>query len=42
LWPFTPTGACWLNLVWLAHLNEDPRLFIWIKTTDQILETVAG
>lgn len=27
---------------WLAHGNEDPRPFIWTKTTDQILETIAG
>ena len=27
---------------WLAHWNEDPRPFIWTKTSDQILETIAG
>jgi len=27
---------------WLAHRNEDPRPFTWTKTTDQILETIAG
>ena len=27
---------------WLAHRNEDPRPFIWTKTSDQILETIAG
>lgn len=27
---------------WLAHWNEDPHPFIWTKTTDQILETIAG
>ena len=27
---------------WLAHWNEDQRPFIWTKTTDQILETIAG
>lgn len=27
---------------WLAHWNEDPRPFVWTKTTDQILETIAA
>jgi transposase len=27
---------------WLAHWNEDPRPFIWTKTTDQIPQTIAG
>jgi transposase len=27
---------------WLAHWNEDPRPFIWTKTSDQILETIAS
>lgn len=27
---------------WLANWNENPRPFVWVKTADQILETVAA
>jgi transposase len=27
---------------WLAHWNENPRPYIWTKTADQILETLAA
>jgi len=26
---------------WLAHWNENPRPFVWTKTSDEILETIA-
>jgi len=27
---------------WLAHWNEDPRPYVWTKSSDEILETIAG
>jgi transposase len=27
---------------WLAHWNEDPRPYIWTKSSDEILETIAS
>jgi hypothetical protein len=27
---------------WLASWNENPRPFIWTKTADQILDTIAS
>jgi transposase len=27
---------------WLEHWNEDPRPFIWTKSSDEILETIAA
>jgi len=27
---------------WLEHWNEDPRPFVWTKSSDQILETIAA
>jgi transposase len=27
---------------WIANWNEDPRPFVWRKTADEILETLAG
>ena len=27
---------------WLGHWNEDPRPFVWTKSSDQILETIAA
>jgi transposase len=67
---FTPTSACWLNLVerwfgeltskllkrathrsvralnadiraWITTWNNDPRPYVWTKTADQILESIA-
>ncbi|HWT26268.1 MAG TPA: IS630 family transposase, partial [Solirubrobacteraceae bacterium] len=26
---------------WITHCNEDPNPYIWVKTADQILETLA-
>jgi transposase len=27
---------------WLAHWNEDPRPFVWTKSSEEILETIAS
>ncbi|MCL5942489.1 MAG: IS630 family transposase, partial [Actinobacteria bacterium] len=27
---------------WIAHWNENPRPYVWHKTADQILETLAA
>jgi hypothetical protein len=27
---------------WTNHWNADPKPFVWTKTADQILETLAG
>lgn len=27
---------------WIEHWNEEPRPFVWTKTADQILESLAG
>ena len=27
---------------WVAHWNENPQPFVWHKTADEILETLAG
>ncbi len=27
---------------WIEHWNEEPKPFVWTKTADQILESLAG
>jgi hypothetical protein len=41
---FTPTSASWLNLVirtFIQQHHRDPKPFVWHKTADQILDSVA-
>jgi hypothetical protein len=26
---------------WIAHWNEDPKPYVWVKTADQILASLA-
>jgi hypothetical protein len=27
---------------WIEHRNADPRPFVWVKTAEQILESIAA